>query len=199
MVAKKKTPAKMAAKPAKKQPARKAPARAKPKAKPAAAHAAIKHAGGRPTDYRPEFADQAYGYTLLGATDARIAELFGVSESTLNLWKRAHPEFSESMQRGKERADAEIARSLYHRAKGYSHPEDDIRTCGAEIVITPTVKHYPPDTAAASLWLRNRQPKLWRDKVDLEHAGPNGGPIQSEAKVDVTLTPADAYLRMLGK
>jgi hypothetical protein len=33
------------------------------------------------------------------------------------------------------------------------------------------VKCYPPDTAAASLWLRNRQPAKWRDKTDVEHSG----------------------------
>ncbi len=41
----------------------------------------------------------------------------------------------------------------------------------------PTVKHYPPDTQAASLWLRNRQPDKWRDKLTHEHAGPDGGPV----------------------
>ena len=30
----------------------------------------------------------------------------------------------------------------------------------------PYVEHYPPDTAAASLWLRNRQPKLWRERSE---------------------------------
>jgi hypothetical protein len=25
------------------------------------------------------------------------------------------------------------------------------------------IQHYPPDTQAASLWLRNRQPGKWRD------------------------------------
>ena len=37
----------------------------------------------------------------------------------------------------------------------------------------PYEVHHPPDTAAASLWLRNRQPKLWRDKheIDVADAG----------------------------
>ncbi|WP_295448053.1 hypothetical protein [uncultured Thiodictyon sp.] len=34
--------------------------------------------------------------------------------------------------------------------------------------MTEISKHYPPDTAAASLWLRNRQPALWWDKVEIE-------------------------------
>jgi hypothetical protein len=135
---------------------------------------------GRPTSYKPEYAEQAYKLCLLGATDAKLADFFGVSESTLNLWKQEHAQFSESMAEGKDQADAEIAKALFHRAKGYSHPEVDIRVVASEIVQTKLVKHYPPDTAAASLWLRNRQPKLWRDKQELEHTGADGGPLVVE-------------------
>jgi hypothetical protein len=148
---------------------------------------------GRPTDYREQYAEQAYKLCLLGATDKKMADFFGVSEQTLNAWKVAQPQFLESITRGKEIADAEIAEALFHRAKGYSHPEDDIRTVshgptGSEIVITPTIKHYPPDTQAASLWLRNRQPQLWRDKQDIEHTGKDGGPIKTESKVDIDMS-----------
>lgn len=138
---------------------------------------------GRPTKYQAEYAEQAYKLCLLGATDAKLADFFGVSEATVNTWKTAHPEFLESITRGKDAADAEIASALFHRAKGYSHPEVDIRVVASEIVQTPLVKHYPPDTPAASLWLRNRQPALWRDKVDMEHTGANGGAIQVERTV----------------
>lgn len=138
-----------------------------------------KRSVGRPTKYKPEYCDLAYKFCLLGATDKRLAELFEVNEDSIHEWKKIYPEFSESICNGREIADADIAKSLYHRAKGYSHPEDDIRTVSvgggrSDIVITPTIKHYPPDTTAASLWLRNRQPALWRDKVDVEHSGKIG-------------------------
>lgn len=157
---------------------------------------------GRPSSYRPEFAEQAYKLCLLGATDAKLADFFCVNEDTVHEWKKVHPEFSESITRGKDAADAEIAEALFHRAKGYSHPEDDIRALAvggkSEIVITPTIKHYPPDTQAASLWLRNRQPKLWRDKMDLEHTGKDGGPIHSKVDATVGLTPGEVYKQLLG-
>jgi hypothetical protein len=161
---------------------------------PAAKKSKAKRGRGRPTSFREEYCEQAYKLCLLGATDAKIGAFFGVSEQTINTWKSRHAKFLESITRGKEAADAEIAEALFHRAKGYSHAEDDIRAVamgaggGSEIVITPTIKHYPPDTQAASLWLRNRQPKLWRDKVDLEHSGANGGPLQfviSEREADL--------------
>ena len=136
-----------------------------------AKEAPVKRPVGRPTSWRPEYADLAYKFCLLGASDERLAEMFSVAVSTIYEWKQSVPEFSEAVTRGKEVADAEIAHALYHRAKGYSHPEDDIKAVNGSIVITPTVKHYPPDTGAATLWLKNRQPKVWRDKVETELSG----------------------------
>lgn len=137
--------------------------------------AAVKAAPvGRPTLYKPEYCELATNYCLLGATDAQLAGYFKVDVSTLDLWKKAHPEFIESIEAGRDKADALIAKALYHRAKGYSHEEDDIRVVSGQIEITPTVKHYPPDTAAASLWLRNRQMHRWKDKVEVDHSGKIG-------------------------
>jgi len=133
---------------------------------------------GRPTKYDEKHDEQVYKLCLLGAGDKEIANFFGVTESTLNLWKIQHESFSESLTRGKVGADANIAKSLYHRAKGYSHKETITATFQGKITDTMEVtKHYPPDTPAATLWLKNRQPKLWRDKQDIEVSGPNGGPI----------------------
>ncbi|CAM0015873.1 terminase small subunit, partial [Vibrio phage K367 g1] len=125
-------------------------------------------AGEKNSKYKPEYDEQAYNYALLGALDKKMAEFFGVSESTFYLWKNEHPSFSEALSRGKSQADAMVAKSLYHRAIGYSHPETKIATRDGQITDTLDVKkHYAPDTAAASLWLRNRQPDLWRDKKEM--------------------------------
>jgi hypothetical protein len=124
--------------------------------------------GGRPTLYKKEYADQAYKLCLLSATDKDIADFFNVTEQTVNNWKDEHQEFFVSIKRGKMEADADIAQSLYHRAKGYSHPDVHITNYQGEITVTPITKHYPPDTAAAIIWLKNRQPDKWRDKIETE-------------------------------
>lgn len=133
---------------------------------------------GRPTKYKHEYADQAYRLCLLKATDEEMADFFGIRASTFNRWKKDHPEFWESITRGKLQADAEVAEKLRERALGYSHPECIIYQ---GVVTGEVTKHYPPDTQAASLWLRNRQPGKWRDKQDHEHSGPDGGPIKTES------------------
>lgn len=132
-------------------------------------------AGGHPTDYKPEYCEQAYKLCLLGAKDTQLADFFEVTEQTINNWKKAHPEFFESLKRGKISADAEIAESLFHRGKGYSHHEDKIFQYEGTPIVVPTIKHYPPDTAACMAWLKNRQPDIWREKQEVS--------IQDETEV----------------
>jgi DNA-binding XRE family transcriptional regulator len=127
---------------------------------------------GRPTEYRPEYNELVYKLCLLGATDKEIADIIGVTEQTLNNWKERYPELFESIRNGKEIADAEIAKSLYHRAKGYEHPEDKIfydKDKGP--VIVPTIKHYPPEPLAVAYWLNNRRGRDWRQKQEVEVSG----------------------------
>lgn len=137
-----------------------------------------KRSVGRPTVYRDEYAEQATKLCLLGATDADLADFFDVSETTINNWKDARPEFLESIKEGKRIADATVAQSLFKRANGYEHEAvkivADAKT-GAQHVV-PYVERYPPDTVAAIFWLKNRRPDLWRDKQSIEHSG----------KIDVT-------------
>jgi hypothetical protein len=139
-----------------------------------------KHAGGRPSDYRAEYAEMAYKFTLLGATDKLLGEFFDVSEQTINSWKQKHPKFLESIKRGKGMADATVAASLFHRANGYSHKAVKIFSSDGATFEHEYIEHYPPDTTAAIFFLKNRRPDLWRDRQQLEHTGKDGGPIEVE-------------------
>lgn len=138
----------------------------------------------RPTKYQDAFAEQARKLCLLGATDKELAEFFEVEESTLNNWKHAHPEFMESIKKGKDQADADVADRLYQRAMGFEHPEVDIRVVSGEIVQTPIRKIYAPDPTAAIFWLKNRQRAKWRDKVEQELTGPNGAGVFTGIRVE---------------
>lgn len=127
---------------------------------------------GRPTKYKPEYAEQALKLCRLGATDKELADFFQVNEDTINEWKKVHPEFSESLKEGKLMADAEVADKLFKRATGYSHEAVKIAASpGGDHVAVPYTEHYPPDTTAAIFWLKNRRPDVWRDKQDVQHSG----------------------------
>lgn len=106
-----------------------------------------------------------------GLTDKQMAEVIGVTEQTVNNWKKANPSFFESLKSEKEIADAKVERSLFERATGYSHAEDKIFNDNGQPLVVPTIKHYPPDTTAAIFWLKNRKPAEWRDRQDIEHSG----------------------------
>jgi hypothetical protein len=127
---------------------------------------------GRPSTYDPEYhPEKARKLALLMATDEEIADFFGIHRDTLYAWKAEKPEFSDAIARGGIQADAEVATKLKHRALGYSHEAVKIfMPAGAtEPVYAHYTEHYPPDTNAASLWLRNRQRGRWRDQQDHEH------------------------------
>ncbi|ASC05220.1 terminase [Acetobacter pasteurianus] len=133
---------------------------------------------GRPSKYQEGFAEQARKLCLLGATDQDLADFFEVSEQTINTWKSAHPEFLESIKKGKDLADAEVADRLFQRALGYSHKAVKIFNDQGRPLVVDYEEHYPPDTAAGIFWLKNRQKDKWRDKITQEHSGPDGGPIE---------------------
>src|SRR5216684_3093292 len=128
---------------------------------------------GRPTIYRPELATLARKLALLGATDQEMADALGVDQGTLDRWKTRHKEFRIAIQVGKIRADAEIAESLYNRARGMSVPAVKIfqGTPEGGPVIVPHQEHLPPDVGAAKLWLRNRQPERWRERQEVNVTG----------------------------
>jgi hypothetical protein len=128
-------------------------------------------ARGRPSLYREEYAEQARKLCLLGATDKELADFFEIDVRTVYDWRRTKPEFSQAIAHGNMLADAEVAAKLYERAYGHTHSAIKIyRADDGSVIKVPYTVEYPPDTTAASLWLRNRQPKLWRDKHEIEVA-----------------------------
>lgn len=128
-------------------------------------------ARGRPTSYKPEYAEQAAKLCALGATDYELADFFNVDTRTIYRWKHEHQDFCQSVTCGKEMSDERVARSLYNRAVGYTFESEKVFQFQGQIVRANTVEHVPPDPSAAKLWLTNRRPDDWRDKQEHEHRG----------------------------
>ena len=122
-------------------------------------------AAGRPTKYNPKKHPRAaYKLSLLGMTHEEMADILCIDISTLYDWKSKYHEFSEGLQGGGALADADIAASLYERAKGYSHDEEKVFCFQGEIIKETVTRHYPPDTGAAVHWLAIRQGKKWKNE-----------------------------------
>ena len=99
---------------------------------------------GRKTKY-DDFVDRkglvlVEGWARDGLTDLQISKNIGIAMSTFCDWKNKHPEFSEALKRSKEAADYEVENALFKKAK-------------------------MGDVTAMIFWLKNRQPRKWRDKV----------------------------------
>lgn len=133
-----------------------------------------KSGAGRPTKYNPELNETVTNYCLLGATDEDLARFLSVDVSTIHRWKNEHQEFCDAIKRGKEDADAQVVRSLYKRALGYEYVEVKKETSDNGVKDTKTTRVIVPDTTAQIFWLKNRQPKLWRDKQELDHTSSDG-------------------------
>lgn len=123
----------------------------------------IKGRTGRPSKLTKKLLAKMLLAYRLGATDKQISELFEVGESRINEWKKL-PLFRESVTRAKDETDDKVELMLLERAMGYSHPEEKIFCHEGEIVRAETRRQYPPDTEALKFWLKNRRPKIWRDK-----------------------------------
>lgn len=126
-------------------------------------------AAGRPTDYKPEYAEQAAKLCELGATDQELAEFFKVETRTIYRWKHSHVEFCQAVMCGKDAADERVVRALYNRAVGYTFESEKVFQHQGEIIRAPTLEHVAPDPSAAMNWLKNRQPDKWRDKQEIQH------------------------------
>tara|TARA_B100001063_G_C16779142_1_gene569387 strand:- start:13351 stop:13866 length:516 start_codon:yes stop_codon:yes gene_type:complete len=136
---------------------------------------------GRPTKYKKEYAEQAKKLCEKGFTDKDLADFFDVTEQTINNWKGDHPLFFESIKSAKKYSDDLVVQSLYNRAIGYTlteEREEKSDTSGTKSV--KVNKQIAGDTTAQIFWLKNRQPKEWRDKQETEHSGVIG---------NVTYTP----------
>ena len=126
---------------------------------------------GRPTLYRPEYAELAKNLCEKGATDMELAQEFGVNVGTIYSWKHSQPEFFKALVDGKDACDDRVERSLYQRAVGYSFNSEKIYQFQGQIIRADTIEHVPPDPGAQMSWLKNRRGDKWRDKTEVEHTG----------------------------
>ena len=127
---------------------------------------------GRPSKYNETLLEQARKLSLLGLTDEQMADVCDVSLSAWYKWKNEHPEFMEAIKDGKAEADAQVVKSLYRRAIGYTTRKTQIVTYQGAITDRAEYdEEVNPDTTACIFWLKNRQPELWRDRHQLEHSG----------------------------
>ena len=135
------------------------------------------------TKYRPMYALQVKDMRAAGLTVSEIARTIGVEDKTLYNWSYRYPAFAEAWKLGTEMATGRVEESLYKRALGYAVPKEKVAFDRDGNVLRATYQeHVPADVGAIKYWLGNRAPDQWRERQSIEHSGPDGGPIELQAR-----------------
>jgi len=107
-----------------------------------------------------------------GLIEDDIVKKLNIAMSTFSRYKVEHEELREALKKGKEVIDYEVEQKLLKRAMGYDYNEvKNVTDPDGGITTTITVKSVIPDTTAQIFWLKNRKPKEWRDKQEVELNG----------------------------
>lgn len=134
----------------------------------------IRHPGGAPSKFEGVDLSLIRKYFEAGLTEGQVAMILGVARQTIYNWKKEYEELFDIIKAAKSEADDKVEHALYERATGYTHPDVHICQFEGHVIKTEIEKHYPPDTAAAFIWLKNRRPGEWKDKKEVKVDTPNG-------------------------
>ena len=119
---------------------------------------------GRPTTYRPAYADIARKAYANGSTAEEVADLLEIDISTFYRWRSKYQEFAEACTTGKSLADEHVVNSLHQRACGFDYVAE--RAFMFALWDKPKIARYTrrvlADPRAALQWLRIRRPDEWR-------------------------------------
>lgn len=129
----------------------------------------IKKKRGRPkgvaTKKTSERVQKIMELARLGKTTEEIAEIVDVGRRTIFDWMQRDFSFSALLKENRQLADEAVEASLFKRATGYTYKEEAATKNG----VTELMRHAPPDPTSMIFWLKNRKPKEWRDKQEIDH------------------------------
>jgi len=125
-----------------------------------------------------------------GLTEEEMANVLGVARSNFSEWKNKYPEFRDAIAEGKQNPIRDVEDALFKLCKGYTYREEN--NLGMKV---EKVKH--PDVRAIQFYLKNVASDKWRDKQEVEHTGPDGGPIQTFDIASLPKEERDTLLKEL--
>lgn len=125
---------------------------------------------GRPSKYDPKFCDVVIACGEEGDTLAAMAEACNVHRETINDWIAAHPDFSDAVKLGLQKAQV------------WWEKQGRIATFGGKEGFNATAFIFN---------MKNRFKEDWRDKVDHSHENPDGTAITFTTVYERRPTDAD--------
>lgn len=135
------------------------------KKKPQKSKSAKKKPKGRPSKYNATWAPlMAKRFATLGMNERDIAKEMGIAESTLNKWKKDHPEFAKELKKGKEEPIHIVENSLYKNAQGYyvEEKKEVFDGDGNLKYYEVYTKWMRPDNGSMAFYLTNKDGENWK-------------------------------------
>ena len=112
-----------------------------------------------------------------GAMDKDVADKLGINVSTFQGYKAAFPVLREIIEASGAIANQRVENALFARALGMPSIETEERpqvsedaegnkVLSAPVLVKRVTKRLAPDVVACIFWLKNRDPKRWRDVTE---------------------------------
>ena len=128
---------------------------------------------GRPSKYESHVKPKLLlieAWARDGVIEAEICKNLDVGKDAFIEYKKLYPELTEALKNGREVIDTMVENALLKAAMGYEYNEEAVGKDG----VYDLRKYAHPNTTALIFWLKNRKPKQWRDKQEIEHSGETG-------------------------
>jgi len=121
---------------------------------------------GRPTDFQEGYGEEILSLMAAGLSLAAAAAELGIHRQRVYDWLKSHPEFADTIRLAQAKRQLFLERRLL--------------TADAGPVVTSTI-----------FALKNAGPEDWREKIDHELTGANGGPIKTDNRFEIVLVPPE--------
>lgn len=137
---------------------------------------------GRPSKYEKIEGklDIVRELAINGFSNDQIAKALGIARSTLQLYLKEYPEFSDALEGGKILFDSKIISALGKRGLGYDYVEEHLEYAPGSVKekdgesveksakiksVKKVKKHVPANVSAALVWIYNRQKNNWKREL----------------------------------
>lgn len=124
---------------------------------------------GRPSSFDERLAVKIVELTEQGKTVEQIAEIIDIPARTLFRWFSSKDDFRHIVKEARQFADEMVEASLFKRALGFEAKEIKAFQTREGVETAEETKYYPPDPTSMIFWLKNRKPKEWRDRTEVDH------------------------------
>lgn len=140
-----------------------------------------KKKAGSKSKLTAENAEKAFEMAREGFLDFQIAQVIGIHPQNFTTWKTTYAEFAEALKEAREKPIALVEAALFRSAVGYTHDSEIVSfSKSGRVRRAKIVKHYAPNPAAISMYLKAHAPQKYRETLQLVPPAPVTGKVEKK-------------------